>query len=162
MSDNEWSPPKSPPPPLFAGKKERDFTKQITSELVERVIGQQILYFPIDLERTHFHSLYGEATVKTFLPPVHVFALIDWQGHQTKAEAYGIDRTSSLTVHFHNRRLTEDQDLYVREGDFIKFGEYFYEIVSWTLPDMMFGQVDFKVQISAKCIRAREGTFNAE
>jgi len=162
MSDNEWSQPKNPPPPLFAGEKERDFVKQVSDELIERVIGQQILYYPISLEHTNFHPLYGEATVKTFLPPVQVYVLVDWEGHQTKTEAYGVDRMSSLTVHFHNRRLTEDQDLYVREGDFVKFGEFFYEIVSWGLPDLMFGQVNHKVQISAKCIRAREGTFNAE
>ena len=161
MSD-EWSQPKNPPPPLFAGQKERNFVKQVNDELIERVIGQQLLYFAIDLSHTNFHELYGEAPVKTFLPPIRGFALVDWQSHQTKTEAYGIDRRSSLTVHFHNRRLTEDQDIYVREGDFVKFGEFYYEIVSWELPDLMFGQVDHKVQISAKCIRAREGTFNAE
>ena len=48
MSDNEWSRPASPPPPLFLGKKERDLVKQVNDELVEKVIGQQILYYPID------------------------------------------------------------------------------------------------------------------
>jgi len=159
---NEWSQPKNPPPPLFAGEKERDFVKQVTDEVLERVIGQQILYFPIDIERTNFHSLYGEATTKTFLPPLRVYVLVDWEGHKTKAEKVGVDITSSVTLHFHNRRLTEDQDLYVRVGDFVKFGEFFYEIVEWGLPDLMFGQVENKTQISVKCIRARRGIFNAE
>jgi hypothetical protein len=161
MSD-EWSQPPNPPPPLFTGKKERDFVKQVNDELLERVIGQQLLYYPINIEHTDFHPLYGEAPVKTFLPPIRVFALIDWEGHQTTTEQYGVDRRSSMTIHFHNRRLSEDQDLYVREGDFVKFGEFFYEIVSWSLPDLMFGQIDHKVQISAKCIRAREDLFNAK
>lgn len=161
MSD-EWSQPPNPPPPLFTGKKERDFVKQVNDELLERVIGQQLLYYPISIEHTDFHPLYGEAPVKTFLPPIRVFALIDWEGHQTTTEQYGVDRRSSMTIHFHNRRLSEDQDLYVREGDFVKFGEFFYEIVSWSLPDLMFGQIDHKVQISAKCIRAREDLFNAK
>jgi hypothetical protein len=161
MSD-EWSQPPNPPPPLFTGKKERDFVKQVSDELLERVIGQQLLYYPINIEHTDFHPLYGEAPVKSFLPPIRVFALIDWEGHQTTTEQYGIDRRSSMTIHFHNRRLSEDQDLYVREGDFVKFGEFFYEIVSWSLPDLMFGQIDHKVQISAKCIRAREDLFNAK
>lgn len=161
MSD-EWSQPPNPPPPLFTGKKERDFVKQVNDELLERVIGQQLLYYPINIEHTDFHPLYGEAPVKTFLPPIRIFALIDWEGHETTAEQYGVDRRSSMTIHFHNRRLSEDQDLYVREGDFVKFGEFFYEIVSWSLPDLMFGQIDHKVQISAKCIRAREDLFNAK
>ena len=78
MSDNEWSRPASPPPPLFLGKKERDLVKQVNDELVEKVIGQQILYYPIDMETTNFHDLYGEAIEKTFLPPVRVYALVNF------------------------------------------------------------------------------------
>jgi hypothetical protein len=66
MSNNEWSRPESPPPPLFLGEKERNLVKQVNDELVEKVIGQQILYYPIDMETTNFHDLYGEAIEKTF------------------------------------------------------------------------------------------------
>ena len=69
MSDNEWSRPSSPPPPLFLGEKERNLVKQVNDELIENVIGQQILYYPIDIETTNFNTTYGEAIVKTFLPP---------------------------------------------------------------------------------------------
>ena len=44
MSD-EWKRPAAPPPPLFLGKKERDLVKQVNDELVEKIIGQQILYY---------------------------------------------------------------------------------------------------------------------
>ena len=94
---NEWSQPGNPPPPLFLGKKERDLVKQVNDELIERVIGQPILYFPIDLSRTNFHSLYGEAIRKTFLPPVRVYVLVDWEGQTTQTGRYGIDKRSSLT-----------------------------------------------------------------
>ena len=57
----EWKRPDQPPPPLFLGKKERDLVKQVNDELIENVIGQTILYYSIDLERTNFHDLYGEA-----------------------------------------------------------------------------------------------------
>ena len=60
MSD-DWKQPEAPPPPLFLGKKERDLVKQVNDELIERVIGQQIIYYPIDVSRTNFHPLYGEA-----------------------------------------------------------------------------------------------------
>ena len=81
---NEWSQPEAPPPPLFTGKKERDLVKQVNDELIERVIGQTIVYYPIDISRTNFHDLYGEAITKTFLPPVRVQALIEWEGIKTK------------------------------------------------------------------------------
>ena len=47
--DNKWKKPDAPPPPMFFGKKERDLVKQINDEVIERVVGQQILYFPLDI-----------------------------------------------------------------------------------------------------------------
>ena len=69
MSD-EWNRPAQPPPPLFLGKKERDLVKQVNDELHERVIGQQVIYYAIDVENTNYHPLYGEAIEKTFYPPM--------------------------------------------------------------------------------------------
>ena len=159
---NEWEQPASPPPPLFLGKKERDLVKQVNDELIERVIGQTIAYYSIDIERTNFHDLYGEALTKTFLPPVRVNALVEFDGITTKYNSsVGLDKDSSITVHFHKRRLTEDQDLYVREGDFVLYGKILYEIVTLSEPKQLFGQIDHLLEISAKCIRAREGLFDA-
>jgi len=158
---NKWSQPKSPPPPLFLGKKERDLVKQVNDELIERVIGQAIAYYPIDLEHTNFHPLYNEAVVKSFLPPVRVHVLIDFKGQETKTDKYGVDKMTKIDVHFHKRRLTEDQDLFVREGDFILYGTFFYEILSLNEPKEIFGQVDHKMEIVAMCKRARKGVFDA-
>ena len=158
---NKWSQPDAPPPPLFTGAKERDLVKQVNDEIIERVVGQTIAYYPIDLERTHFHDLYGEAIQKTFLPPVAVRALIEYEGLKTEyTKNVGLDKTQGLVIHFHKRRLTEDQDLFVREGDFVLYGDSFYEIVTLSEPKLIYGQIDHKLEISAKCIRAREGLFD--
>ena len=162
MSDNEWSRPASPPPPLFLGKKERDLVKQVNDELVEKVIGQQILYYPIDMDATNFHDLYGEAIEKTFLPPVRVFALVKFDEEGSSyLDSVGIDGMSQITVHFHKRRLTEDQDLFVRQGDFVLYGERYYEIVKTSSSRKLFGQVNQTFEISATCKRARKGLFDA-
>jgi len=162
MSDNEWSRPASPPPPLFLGKKERDLVKQVNDELVEKVIGQQILYYPIDIEATNFHDLYGEAIEKTFLPPVRVYALVKFDEEGSSyLDSVGIDSISQITVHFHKRRLTEDQDLFVREGDFVLYGERYYEILKTSSSRKLFGQVNQTFEISATCKRARKGLFDA-
>tara|TARA_R100001443_G_scaffold63555_2_gene73368 strand:+ start:1171 stop:1665 length:495 start_codon:yes stop_codon:yes gene_type:complete len=162
MADkNKWSQPDAPPPPLFTGKPERDFVKQVNDELIERVIGQQIAYYPISVKHTNFHPLYGEAIKKTFLPPVRVYALVEYDGRPTTyMPNIGVDRMSSITIHFHKRRLTEDQDLFVRVGDFVLYGDIYYEIVALDEPKQIFGQVDHKMEISAKCIRSREGVFD--
>tara|TARA_A100001515_G_C4499717_1_gene186233 strand:+ start:144 stop:629 length:486 start_codon:yes stop_codon:yes gene_type:complete len=159
---SEWEQPNNPPPPLFFNEKERNLVKQVNDELIERVIGQQILYYPLDIERTNYHSLYGEAIQKNFLPPVRVYALVEWGGIQTEYSAdIGLDKTSQITINFHKRRLTEDQDLFVREGDFVCYGDIYYEIVSLSEPKQLFGQVEHQMEISATCIKSREGLFDA-
>ena len=160
MADNKWEQPTNPPPPLFTGEKERNLVKQINDELIERVIGQTLLYYPVSLDKTNFHSLYGEAIEKTFLPPVRVYALIGWEGQNTTNSSLGVDKRSSINIYFHKRRLTEDQDLYVRVGDFILYGDIHYEIVELDEPKQLFGQINTRYEISAVCLTAREGRFN--
>ena len=161
MSD-EWERPAAPPPPLFLGEKERNLVKQVNDELIEKVIGQQILYYPIDLKTTDFHELYGEAVEKTYLPPIRVYALVKFDEEATSyLSNVGIDSDSAITVHFHKRRLNEDQDVFVREGDFVLYGKTYYEIIKLSEPRKLFGQVDHTFEISAICKRARRGTFDA-
>ena len=159
---NKWSRPDAPPPSLFLGKPERDLVKQVNDELIERVIGQDILYYPISMEDTNFHPLYEEAIQKTFLPPIRVYALVEWGGSATATTGYGLDKTANITVHFHHRRLTEDQDLFVREGDFLQYSGTLYEVVVTAQPRFIFGQAEHPIEISATCIQARSGVFNGE
>ena len=162
MSDNKWKKPEQPPPPLFLGEKERNLVKQVNDEIIERVVGQQVLYFPLDIEHTNYHPLYGEAIEKTFLPPVRVHALVEYQGVETEfMQGVGIDKKTGISVKFHRRRLTEDQDLFVREGDFVRYGDIYYEIVKLSEPKLLFGQPEHRFEIQAECIRARDGLFNA-
>jgi hypothetical protein len=162
MADNKWTKPKNPPPPLFLGEKERDLVKQVNDELLERVIGQAITYLPISQEFTNYHPLYGEAIQKSFLPPIRVYALIEFDGIGTVTENYGLDKSYSITVNFHNRRLHADQDLEVREGDYVQYGSSFFEIVTLLEERQLFGQVDHLFQTIAKCIRTRKGLVSLQ
>jgi hypothetical protein len=161
MSDpkNKWNQPAAPPPPMFFGKKERDLVKQVNDELSERVIGQPIAYYPISIEESNFNDTYGEAIEKVSLPPVRVYAYVVVENEQTN-ERYGYEYQTKLTVNFSERRITEDQNLFVRVGDFVQYGDLFYEIVrTYNDTRYYFGQVEHKFQISAECVRAREGAF---
>ena len=160
--DNKWTQPTAAPPPLFTGKKERDLVKQVNDELIERVIGQTVVYYPIDYSTTDFHPIYGEAIEKNFLPPIRVHALIEWEGIQSAyTDKIGIDKQSTIVIHFHKRRLTEDQDLFVREGDFVLYDNEYYEISDISQPRYLFGQEGHKFEITATCRKAREGLFDA-
>ena len=161
MSDpkNKWTRPGAPPAPMFFGEKERNLVKQVNDELAERVLGQTIAYYPISIEESNFNDIYGEAKEKISLPPVRVFAYVEVQNDQTNTK-YGYEYQTKLTVNFHRRRLVEDQNLFVRVGDFVQYGDVFYEIVkTYNDTRYYFGQVEHKFQISAECVRARAGAF---
>jgi len=147
---------------MFFGKKERDLVKQVNDELTDRIIGQAIAYYSISLQDSNFNTTYGEAIEKITLPPVRVYAYVFVENEQTN-DRYGYDYTNNLTVNFHRRRLVEDQDLFVRPGDFIQYGNLYYEIVrTYNDTRYYFGQVEHKFQVSAECIRAREGLFKVK
>ena len=162
MSDeeNKWSQPKTPPPPLFTGKKEKDLVKQVNDEVIERVVGQSVVYYPISLEHTRFHEIYGEAVQKNFLDPIRVYAMVKYTSESTTTTPLGVDRIEKITVSFHKRRLTEDQNIFVREGDFVQYGPHLYEILTLAEPNWLYGQVESRFEITAECVRAREGLFN--
>jgi len=162
MADNKWTRAEAPPPPLFTGKKEKDLVKQINDELIERVIGQTIIYYPISREASDYHPIYGEAINKTFLSPIKINALIEWTGTATKTGPFGADRSTSLKVHFHHRRLTEDQNVFVREGDFIGYDDQYYEIVSVVIPKLLYGDPYSPFEILANCNKARNNVFNGK
>ena len=158
----EWKRPDQPPPPLFLGKKERDLVKQVNDELIEKVIGQQILYYPIDIERTDYHDMYGEAIEKTYLPPIRIYALVNVEEETTSyLNGVGTDSDAMINVYFHKRRLNDDQDVFVRQGDFVLYGKTYYEIVKLSEPRKLFGQVDHTFEVMAVCRRARRGLFDA-
>lgn len=159
---SKWERPVQPPSPMFFGEKEKDLVKQINDEIIERVVGQQVLYFPIDIDSTDYHPIYGEAIEKNFLHPIRVFALVEYQGVETSdMENIALDKAVKIKVNFHKRRLTEDQNLFVREGDFVRFGEIYYEIVKLIEPKILFGQPESRFEIGAECTKARDGLFNA-
>ena len=148
-TNNKWQQPAQPPSPLFTGKKERDLVKQVNDELIEKVVGQKIVYYPIDVDRTNFHPLYGEAINKTFLPPIRIMALVEMVDYQTiYTDNVGVD-------------FDANQDLYVRQGDFVLYGDIYYEISNLS-ESRLFGQIDNRMEIAAKCTAVREGTFNAQ
>ena len=107
--------------------------------------------------------MYGEAIEKNFLSPVRVYVLVEWPDATTVyADNIGLDKEWHLKLHFHYRRLTEDQNLFVREGDFIQYGEALYEIVKTVIPRLLFGQVEHTMEISALCLLTREGVFDGQ
>ena len=73
-----------------------------------------------------------------------------------------MDTETTIEIHFHKKRLTEDQNLFVREGDFVLYGDNYYEITELSQPKRLFGQIENKFEIMAKCFHVRENVFNPQ
>ena len=86
--------------------------------------------------------------------------MVKYISQTTTTTPLGIDRIERISITFHKRRLVEDQDLFVREGDFVQYGEHLYEILTLEEPKWLFGQVESSFEIAATCVRAREGLFD--
>lgn len=151
----KWQRPTNHPPPLFTGTPEKDYQKQISDEVVEYIIGQNLLYFPIDMNNTNFHFLYKEAVVKVFLNPIQIYGMIEYTDENTIINKYGIDRRATIKVHFPKRRIVEDKNLYIREGDFIFYNNEFHEIAKLQEPKELYGRIEEKIEIIAICVKAR-------
>lgn len=160
MSDDRFNRLPGPPSPMFLGEPERDLTKQLNDEILERVVGQQIAYYPISREHTNYNQ-YGEAIIKNFLPPIRIYVLVLWEGIETSTNtSIGPDKISKIKIWFHKRRLSEDQKLVVMNGDFVVYGDRFYELVKVGEPRELFGQADHRFEIAAEAIQSRREIFN--
>lgn len=145
---------------LFITDREINFIDSIDRELVQHVVGQQVFYYAILLPESQPHKLYQEAIKKVWAAPVAVDARVKWDSQGTASTRMGIDTKYEAEVYFHVKELKE-RNLVPKEGDFIEFGQVFFEIKTVNMPDIVFGQVNNKTQLKCTCIPSREGQFQA-
>jgi len=155
--ENKWERLPAAPSSVFTNAKEKNLTKQIVSEIVERVIGQQIIYYAVDTDKSNFHPIYDEAVDKVFLPGIQVYCLVQKDESEIEQTGFGVDRRRMITIHFHQKRISEDQNLYVRMGDYLQWNDEIYEIVKTGMPKYLFGDQDYEFEIVATCRKARQG-----
>ncbi len=160
QKENQFERPFGVPNPLFTNDKEKDFVKQINQEIIDNVVDQRILYYPVDYTKTNYHSLYGEAIKKVFMSPIFIKALVNWKGFTTKLDDFGLDKKSSIEVYLFSRRISEDLDLKVKEGDYIQYGEFLYEIITINEPKELYGDIRQRYELIITCDLARKGNVD--
>jgi hypothetical protein len=144
----------------FVTEREIAFINKINKELLQHVIGQEVSYYEISVEDSAVNTTYEESSHKVWRPPVKCNALVLWDNPQTRSSVLGPDSIYSLEVYFHTQELNE-RNLVPKDGDFVEFGEVFFEITSVTHPQLVFGQVNNKIMTKCMCVPAREGQFQA-
>jgi hypothetical protein len=143
---------------LFINDQEVQFFNVIAKELIQDIVGQTLTYYAVSDQLTNSDDLYGEAINKTVYLPVEINALVRYEAPAQTVTGFSIDTIYSIEIYFLLDELLE-RGVVPHEGDFVRFGSSFYEVEQLTQPDLVYGQIDHKVQVMAVCRIAREGQF---
>jgi hypothetical protein len=143
----------------FIGGKELNFVNSINRELIQNVIGQEVIYYQVLAEKTHANDLYNEAIDKVYAVPVKCNCLVYYENTTETVSNFPADSKFKVDVFFHTAELL-DRNLSPKMGDFVQFGEVVYEIYTITKPQMAFGQIEQKVMTKCSAGPARRGQFN--
>jgi hypothetical protein len=141
--------------PMFVGEMERNFFNNVTEELIEKIVAQKVIYYSVSEKHTKTHPLYDESAKKTVFTPVEIPALVLYNEPVQSANRFTIDTIYSIEVYMQYKELL-DRNVTPREGDFCKYGKILYEIEQLTQPQIVFGQINNKVMLKAKCRVARQ------
>lgn len=142
----------------FITQKELAFIARVNKELIQKVIGQELLYYAILADKTQTNDLYNEAIQKVWSGPTKVNALVFYENSTEQVSSLPPDSKFNIDVYFHKYELQE-RNLEPRMGDFVRFGDITYEILSVTQPQIIFGMIDQKVMVRCPCAPARQGKF---
>ena len=140
---------------LFVGQREVDFFADITKELIKDVAGQKIYYYTVREDLSDLHSVYEEAMHKIFNPPIILECLVEWQPSEVKTTQFGHEQIKTISAYLHGRDII-DRDLNIQQGDYISYGEFFFEITSLIYDKIVYGQVEriVSLKLNAKQTRA--------
>ena len=143
---------------LFVNDQEVAFFNVIGKELIQDIVGQKITYYAVSDKLTKADDLYGESLKKTTFKPIEINALIYYNDPEQTVTQFSYDTVQSIEIYFLINELLE-RGITPREGDFVQFGKTFYEVEELTRPQMVYGQIEHKVQVRAICRVARAGQF---
>lgn len=144
---------------LFITPREIDFIADINKELAKDIIGQQIYYYKVREDVTEVHDVYEEAIDKVFDPPILIDALIEWSPATIKTNRFGYEKTYELGVYIHYRDMV-DKGISLSEGDYLSYGDNFFEITSITYDKTVFGQIEHLSGYVVKAKQARKGQID--
>ena len=144
---------------LFIGPQERAFFDSINKEMIQRIIGQKIIYYSVSIEHTNVDELYGEAISKTVFTPVEINALVEFHDPIQSTTNWSVDARYTISVYIHEKELKE-RNVEPQIGDYLKHGRIFYEIKTAVRPQTTFGQIENMVMTKLECIVSRESNFN--
>jgi hypothetical protein len=146
---------------LFITTKEYALISAINKELIQHISLQEVIYYSISRDFTDVKNIYGETIEKRYLDPVRLNCLVRFDNPTVKSTDLGLDSVYSLEVYALNDELIE-RNLSPTEGDFLEYGQIFFEVTAVTQPQLVYGHIDNKLMRKLICVPSREGQFSAE
>lgn len=140
----------------FITERELAYIDKINKELIQNFVAQEVIYYAISLEHSTVHDLYNESIDKVWYSPVRINARVEYDNPTVETSNFTLDSKYEVNVYFHDEELLE-RNVEPRDGDFLEFGSIVYEITSVTRPQLVYGQVNKKIQVKCVCRPSREG-----
>ena len=133
----------------------------LTKEIHKDVIGQVLYYYPVREDITKVHDVYEEAPEKIFDPPIEVDARLEWQAKEVSTDRFGHHSILSMTIYLHYRDVI-DRGIEVKEGDYVSWGDNFFEITSSRYDSIIFGQIEHVTGFVLTAKTARKGQIDLQ
>ena len=152
-------PDRNTSPSLFVDDRTTQFFQNVATEVIELVTQQKIRYFAIEGDLTEADELYGESTKKVFRQPVELYCLVLYNEPVVTTGSFSTETVYSLKVYLQKSRIEDDLKTRPKMGDFIQFGEKFYEIQITTYPQLIGGLPNYQMGCYVEALSSREEVF---
>lgn len=144
--------------PMFRSPRDIEFVKRIAREVIERVVGDKITYYPISNQFSEQDEVYGESKMKIFDPPVEVYALVEWLEQEITTNQFGQDIVYNINVFILEEYLNQIE-LKPIEGDMVDYDEKKFEILKVEQPRQIFAKAGQPLGRKLVCRSVRESQF---
>lgn len=144
---------------IFRSRKDIAFVKRIAREVIEKVIGEKITYYPISKKYSGQDSLYGESKTKVFDPPVELYCLVEWGEQEIKTNQFGQDIVYNINVYILEEYLNQIE-LKPIEGDMVDYDDRKFEILKIEEPTQIFAKAGQPLGRKLTCRSIRKSSFD--
>jgi hypothetical protein len=111
---------------LFGGPRARSFFRRHSRQLLNRIVGEEVLYYKLSLKETT-HNLYGESKKKMYQQPILITCFYEVMDQTSEDAEFGKSRAQLVNFRF----LRDDMvvlNLLPEAGDIISWQESYYEV----------------------------------
>lgn len=123
------------------------------------VVGQKVYYYKVREDLSKVHEVYEESENKVFDLPVELDARVEWFQSDISVNEFGIEEKSRITVWLQYRDIMHKQ-LDINEGDFLSYGETFFEVLTVKIDSTIYGQIEYSTGYTLNCKQSRKGMIN--